>query len=276
MIRVLAVAVLLLLAGCNAPAGPADPSTATRTVTPVPVPADGSTTTPDGQFAPGVRDDGVDGERLAGAHARALANASYAVNQTLVQRYANGTLRSRYVTVARFTETPGRFAATLRQTDRRDGRLVERTVRRYGDGDAAYAAITEENATRYRRLRWPDGEPRDPQQVYPENLTNVRSIARVFTLVETRVVDTVEMDGTRYARVESAPNATLPPLANVSVTALVSERGVIRSYRVTYDVSRSEESVRATVAVSYTRVGETTVSEPPWLDRVDNRTAVVA
>lgn len=271
----LAVAALLLLAGCNAPAGPAGPSTETRTVTPVPVPSVEATATPEGQFAPGVRTDGVDGGRLADAHASALANTSYTVNQTLVQRYANGTLRSRYVTVARFTATPGRFAATLRQADRRDGRLVERTVRRYGDGDVAYAAITERNTTRYQRLRWPDGEPRDPRLVYPENLTNARSIARVFTLVETRVVDTVEINGTRYARLESVSNATLPPLANVSVTALVSKRGVLRSYRVTYDVARSEGSVRATVAVSYTRVGETTVSEPAWLDRVDNGTTVL-
>lgn len=275
MLRVLAVAALLVLAGCNAPTGPAGPSTETRTVTPVPVPSAEATTTPDGQFVPGVRDDGVDGGRLAEGHALALANTSYTVNQTLVQRYANGSLRSRYVTVARFTETPGRFDATLRQADRRDGRLVERTVRRYGDGDAAYVAITEENTTRYQRLRWPDGEPRDPQRVYPENLTNARSIARVFTLVETRMVDTVEVNGTRYARLESAENATLPPLANVSVTALVSERGVLRSYRVTYDVSRREGGVRATVAVSYTRVGETTVTEPSWLDRVDNGTTVL-
>ena len=244
-------------------------------MTPAPVPSVESRATPDGQFAPGVSDEGVNGERLARAHARALSNASYTVNQTLVQRYSNGTLRSRYVTVARFTDTPGRFVATLRQTDRRNGALVERTVRRYGDGDAAYAAITEENTTRYERLRWPDGELRDPRQVYPENLTNTRSIARVFTLVETRVVDTVEVNGTRYARLESAPNATLPPLVNVSVTALVSERGLLRSYRVTYDVSRAEGSVEATVAVSYTRVGETTVSEPAWLDRVDNGTTVL-
>lgn len=240
----------------------------------MPVPSAESTATPDGQLAPGVRTDGVNGGRLAEAHTRALANTSYTVNQTLVQRYSNGTLRSRYVTVARFTATPGRFTATLNQTDRRDGQLVERTVRRYGDGDDAYAAITERNTTRYQRLRWPDGEPRDPRQVYPENLTNTRSIARVFTLVETRVVDTVEVNGTRYARLNSVGNASLPPLANVSVTALVSERGVLRSYRVTYDVSRSEGSVQATVAVSYTRVGETTVSEPAWLARVDNGTTM--
>lgn len=275
MFRALAVAALLLLAGCNAPAGPAGPSTETRTVTPVPVPSVEATATPDGQFAPGIRDGEVNGERLADAHARALGDTSYTVNQTIVQRYSNGTLRSRYVTVARFTATPGRFAATLRQIDRRDGRLTERTVRRYGDGENAYAAVTEENTTRYQRLRWPDGEPRDPRLVYPENLTNARSIARVFSLVETRAVDTVEANGTRYARLESVGNATLPPLTNVSVTALVSERGVLRSYRVTYDVSRSEGGVRATVAVSYTRVGETTVSEPPWLDRVDNGTTVL-
>lgn len=270
MFRPLLVALLLVLAGCDAPV--AQP-TVGESVTAAPVPDVPTTATPTGQFAPGVREAGVDGIRLAAAHERSLAGVSYTVNQTLVQRYANGTLRSRYVTVAQFGAEPGRFLSVLDQTDRGDGALVTRSVRRYGDGEHAYQSIIEGNETTAEPLRWPDGERRDPRGVYPENVTNVRSIQRVFTLVSSRQTGTVVVNGTRYARVESGPNASLPPLGNVSVTALVSPAGLVREYRVSYDVSRTEGSVHTVVALSYTRVGETTVTAPAWVEAIRNGTA---
>lgn len=270
MFRPLSVALLLVLAGCNVPTAEPAP---TESVTAAPVPAVPETATPEGQLVPGVFADGVAGGRLGNVHGEALEGVSYTVNQTLLQRYANGTVRSRYVTVARFAADPSRFRTTLRQADREDGRLVTRTVSRYGDGERAYEAVTEANTTRYGVVRWPDGEPREASAIYPGNLTNDRSIARVFTLVETRPVEEFEANGTRYVRLRSVPNATLPPLSNVTVTAVVSEEGLVRSYRVSYDVSRTEGSVRTTVALSYTRVGETVVVEPPWLDRARNASA---
>ncbi|MFC7234785.1 hypothetical protein [Halosegnis marinus] len=269
MSRALLVAVLLVLAGCNAPAG--EP-TVGESVTAAPVPEVPTTATPAGRFAPGVRDDGVDGTRLADAHERALANASYTVNQTLVRRYANGSLRWRYVTVGRFGATPGRFATVLDRTDREDGALRTRTVRRYGDGERAYQSVTEGNTTTAGLLRWPEGDPRDPGDVYPDRLTNARAIERVFTLVETRRTGTVVVNGTRYARIESVANASVPPLWNVTVTALVSPEGLVREYRVAYDVTRDDGSVRSVVALSYTRVGETRVTPPPWVESIRNET----
>lgn len=263
MFRALFVAVLLVTAGCSLPAG--EP-TATDRVTAAPVP---EATARPGVLAPGVTEAGVtDPGRLAAAHARTLEATSYTVNQTLVQRWTNGTLRSRYVTVARFGAEPGRFDAQLEQTDREAGRLVTRRVHRYGDGERAYIATTEGNRTSYRLLRYPDGAPRDPTDVYLRNLTNVLAVERVFTLVPTDTVGTFTENGTRYVRVESTAPTTILPLRNVTVTATISESGVIRAYRVRYDVTREGE-LRATVALRYTAVGSTQVTEPPWLDRVN-------
>ncbi|MFC7176384.1 hypothetical protein [Halosegnis marinus] len=108
--------------------------------------------------------------------------------------------------------------------------------------------------------------------MYPDRLTNARAIERVFTLVETRRTGTVVVNGTRYARIESVANASVPPLWNVTVTALVSPEGLVREYRVAYDVTRDDGSVRSVVALSYTRVGETRVTPPPWVESIRNET----
>jgi hypothetical protein len=264
MARALLVVALVVLAGCSLPTG-GETATPER-VTAAPVP---EATARPGVLAPGVTDAGVTNPgRLAAAHARTLEATSYTVNQTLVQRWTNGTLRSRYATVARFGAEPGRFDARLVQTDREDGRLVTRQVRRYGDGERAYIATTEANRTTYRLLRYPDGEPRDPTDVYLRNLTNVLAVERVFTLVPTDTVGTFTENDTRFARVESTAPTTILPLRNVTVTATVAESGVIRSYRVRYDATREGE-LRASVALRYTAVGTTTVTDPPWLDRVN-------
>lgn len=267
MSRALLLVALVVLAGCSLPT---DGGTATPDrVTAAPVP---EATARPGVLAPGVTEAGVtDPGRLAAAHARTLEATSYTVNQTLVQRWTNGTLRSRYVTVARFGAEPGRFDARLEQVDRENGQLRTRRVHRYGDGERVYIATTEGNDTDYRLLRYPDGAPRDPTDVYLRNLTNVLAVERVFTLVPTDTTGTFTENGTRFVRVESTAPTTILPLRNVTVTATVAESGVIRSYRVRYDVTREGE-LRATVALRYSNVGTTAVTDPPWLDRVGNGT----
>lgn len=267
MWRVLLVAALLTAAGCSLPTG-GEP-TATERVTAAPVP---EATARPGVLAPGVTESGVtDPGRLAAAHARTLEATSYTVNQTLTQRWTNETLRSRYTTVAQFGAAPGRFDARLKQVDWEDGRLVTRRVHRYGDGQRAYIATTEDNDTDYRLLRYPDGAPRDPTDVYLRNLTNVLAVERVFTLVPTDTTGTFTENGTRFVRVESTAPTTILPLRNVTVSATVAESGIIRSYQVRYDATREGE-LRATVALRYTKVGSTTVTDPSWIDQVNTTT----
>lgn len=257
-----------VLAGCNAPAS-SDPGS---TLTPAPVPASDASADrlATGELAPGVEPSGVtDATRLAAAHADVLAASGYTVNQTLTQTYANGTVESRYVTRATFGTAPGRFEATLTQTDRGEDGLSTRTVERFADGTRVYEAVTEATGTRYRVIRGPDGSPRDPGTFYPTNFTNEPAVARLFTLVATEPTDRWVEDGTQYLRVESQARATVPPLRNVTLEATVAETGVVRDYRVEYDVVRGGTLVHVTVAVSYADVGEATVERPGWLDRVN-------
>lgn len=270
MNRSLAVWLVLaaVLAGCNAPAS-SDPAS---TLTPAPVPASNATADrlAAGELAPGVEASGVtDATRLAAAHADVLAASGYAVNQTLTQTYANGTVESRYVTRATFAAVPGRFGATLTQTDRGEDGLSTRTVERFADGRRVYEAVFEGNETRYRVIRSSDGTPKPPTAFYPTNFTNEPAVARLFTLVATETTDRWVENGTRYVRVASGERATVPPLRNVSLAATVAETGLVTDYHVQYDVVRGGVTVHVDVAVSYTDVGETTVRPPEWLDRVN-------
>lgn len=262
---------VVLLAGCSAPAD----STPSSTLTPVDVPEtpDRSDRLASGEFAPGVDDSGVtDPGRLARAHADVLSRSSYTVNQTLSQTYANGTVKSKYVTDARFASAPGTFTANATQTDRFDGTHTTRYVERFADGERVYERVTEADETRYGIVRTGDGRPRDPLAMYPRNLTNSQAIARLFRLVETNTTDRWVENGTRYVRVQSRqepPLSDLPPLQNVTIQATVAESGLVTSYRVEYDVARDDTAVHVVVAVTYDDVGETAVRPPMWLDRVN-------
>lgn len=265
-----ALALAVLLAGCNAPVD----STPGSTLSPAPVPEKpASHDRPSGELAPGVGPTGVtDAARLASAHAETLAGAGYTVNQTLSQTYTNGTVESRYVTHARFAPDAARFTTNLTQTDRFGGDgLSTRHIERFADGERVYEVVTERTTARYRVIRGPEGVPRPPSAFYPSNFTNERAIARLFTLVETTTTDRWTEDGTRYVRVASpreAPFPSLPPLQNVTLVATVTGSGLVTDYRVEYDVIRSGDVVHVVVAVEYTAVGETTVHRPDWVDRV--------
>lgn len=265
---VIALLVAVSIAGCNVPSS----TDSTQTVTAAPVPE--STPRPidraTGMLAPGVDASGVTSpRRLASAHADALGGTSYTVNQTILQRTATGAVTVRYGTRVRVAADPGRFRSVRRHAARRDGTLRVRHVERYGDGELLHEAVTENGSTDYRLARRTDGTSRDPRASFPWNLTNRRSIERLFSLVETNVTDRVTTNGTRYVRVETAEPAALPPLENVTLSAVVSRRGLVRTYRVTYAVERDGTRVETIVEVSYDGVGSTTIDPPGWLDRVD-------
>lgn len=110
MSRGVALAVLVLLAGCGGLADAPSAAPATDTLSPVPVPdADRSTPdstsspTPAGQpLVPGVTTERVaDPFALVDTHVAGITAASYTLRRTTTVRYTNGSLRSREVTTAR-------------------------------------------------------------------------------------------------------------------------------------------------------------------------------
>lgn len=248
------------LAGCNAVApGPE------TTVTPAPVP-DASDSP--GAVAPGVQSvdtttTNIDGQYVATVHTRILQNTSYTVNQSVVQRLPNGTVTARYVTRGWFGPD-GRAAVTLTQFDRRPDGTTLRTVKRFQEGDQRYRLVVQ-NGTREGTVT---SEPGYGAADYRRVLANGGAVARVFGFVSTRVVDTETVDGTKFVTLETVEPASVPPLENVTLTARISERNVIRSYRVAYQVERQGQRLNTTVSLEYTDIGTTSVPRPAWVANV--------
>lgn len=248
------------LSGCNAVAP--DPVT---TVTPAPVPE--APESP-GDVAPGVPSNattaaGVDGQYVARIHTQTLQNASYSVNQSVVQRFPNGTVASRYVTRGQFGDD-GRAAVTLRQFDRGADGPTLRTVERFQQQDKRYRLVIE-NGTREATVT---SEPGYGAADYRRVLANGGAVARVFGFVSTSVAGTETVDGTEFVTLETVEPESVPPLENVTLTARISERNVIRSYRVTYDVERQGQRLNTTVSLEYTDIGTTRVEPPSWVGNV--------
>lgn len=271
--RVLPLVVLVVLAGCSGPLGAVEERTDEGTLTPAPVPeTDGAAD----EFAPGVTDDGViDAARLAAAHDRALVNVSYILRRNVTRRAADGTLRSGTEGVLRVAATRDRFRYTL--VLRRGNRRV---VDRYADGRRVYEHELGPNGTTYGLVRGPDGAPLAPRNASFGAVTNSRGIADLFARFRLAVTDRVERNGTTYYRLETPEPQTVPPIEDVTVTALVSERGLVRRYDVSYRIvdGAADENggTRVEARVRISDVGSTTVREPAWYDEARDAVAVNA
>jgi hypothetical protein len=234
-------------------------------VTPASVPdAPGSP----GAVAPGVQSanvttTGIDGQYVARIHTRTLQNTSYTVNQSVVQRFPNGTVASRYVTRGQFGPDD-RAAVTLSQFDRSPDGTTLRTVERFQERDQRHRLVVE-NGTREVTVT---SEPGYGAADYRRVLANGGAVARVFGFVSTRVADTETVNGTEFVTLETVEPASVPPLENVTLTARISERNVIRSYRVAYEVERQGQRLHTTVSLEYTDVGTTSVQRPAWVRNV--------
>jgi hypothetical protein len=208
-----------------------------------------------------------DSGQLAAAHEAALAGRSFTLVRTDT-RYTNGTLSQRDRSVLRYGASGREFSYDLRQSGRgADGDETSR-IQRYADGERVYVAVTRGNRTSYDLLRASDGSDYDPARVFPANATNERGLARLFVLIDTEVTDEWTVDGRRVYRVATPSPQTVPPLRNITLVANVSETGLVRSYRVAYEVTRSpDHRVTVVARTTYRAVGETTVPEPSWLGR---------
>jgi hypothetical protein len=261
--RVIMFMLLIVLAGCGSATTP-EPTTE-ATVTPAPIPVSDESLATEA-LAPGLATDGVfAANRLAEAHAAALANHSFTVVQRNT-RYTNGTLQQGDRSILQYGADGRQFVYDLRQTDRRGMQNSTSRYQRYANGEQVYIAETQTGETSYRLLRAADGSLSDPSQVFPDNATNTRGLVRVFVLVNTEVTSTRTTNGTTIYRVETPGPQTLPPLQNISFVAFVAETGFIRSYQLEYDVVRSAELVHIVANTTYQAVGKTTVSEPRWVD----------
>lgn len=200
-----------------------------------------------GTFPPGVGPGGVtDYERLASAHAEALAGRSYRLVITY-REFAGG----RPVGFAR-EEVRVTGPTTHAAAVERFGQI--RYDRSYV-GEDAYANGSA------RVLRTADGRWVVPvrQGTYAERVEQY--LGWFLSVERSSVIDRVERDGRTewFVRLGDDP---WWGAVNASGTAVIDDRGVVRSVRRSYEVPDS--NVTVVVSIRHPRIGGVTVEEPAW------------
>lgn len=218
-------------------------------------------------FPPGVSTNGVtDARTLVDAHQRALRNTSIAYTHATRVAYANGTHVANWTT--RYDIGPRNAAYLFVQTA--NGTLLN--VRRpdrwsaWSNGSVTVSCLHRGNESTYRR------------GTLTLDLDIGGRLYDVFTGLNTTLDEqtvgapfTVNADGVTDARVLSTSPALQNP-RNVTLTATITERGVVESYRLAYDATLQENRVH--VVERYELAGvDIQVTEPDWVDEALRRTA---
>jgi hypothetical protein len=264
------VCLLVVLAGCNAPAGDATTETPATTATAAPVPADST-------LAPGVTKEGVvDPERLAAAHRGAIRNRSYTLAANRTVRYANGTLRSGLWLRVRLGER--RTYRATASTAGSEGPVFlgepPATAEFWGNGSVYVRRFAHDGEQTYNTFEpvrgagtwqyWVRTVPFGGGVGSPR-----RFIGDLFATVPTRL-DGTTRNTTAYRLVgdsATGPVEGIDGVSEVRLTAVVRADGLVRSISLQYAGRVDGEPIRVTRRVRYERVGRTTADRPPWFDR---------
>ena len=261
--RTLLAVILVVTAGCGAlPAGTDEPTT-TDTLTPVPIPNATDDPGPDGEsLPPGVSANGtLDVDRLARAHADALAGTSYTETfaRTVTVAGAPTTVRQslRRVAVDGNATLVERAGTTL---------APRRTV--YSDPRGTYLRVSDPNRTRVVELNG-SGRVPTPETTVSRFLdgpaVEVTPVERRGTVLYRLTVTPDERPGALEARQGTVA------ASNVSVTALVARSGFVRELAVTYVREDRTRQQRVRLAVEYTGLGTTDVARPSWVPVNESR-----
>ncbi|WP_255151577.1 hypothetical protein [Halorarius halobius] len=261
----LLVAVLLVLAGCNAVvSGPATP-TARTTAAPVPD-ADA--------YPPGVGADGVsDAVALANAHA-AAAGDRYVVASNYTVRYANGTLRASVRQRSRVESERWRARVAV---DGPRPSVVSRdpaTAVFYSNGATLVERIRRESGTSY--LYVPADEFNGGNGFY-NSLRRPKPYRDPWALLSSLDVRTQAANGSAVLVADAlaepslfAAVAEVQAPRNVSYSATVGASGLLRTQRLTYAGEMFGTSVRVSRTIRY-RSLDASVERPDWYATAVNR-----
>ena len=269
---VLALAAVLVLAGCSGTAGSGGPPT--RSVTPAPVPADA--TPPARVTAPGLSPLGVENASLlAAAHRRALADVPFTERTVTTVSDGSGTILGRRTLVVRRGPEAFYLDYEVEGAPRRDARsfgVVAAAV--WSDGRTTVQSTTDGDGS-VRRSRVSNG--------FYANLVEPEAglYARTLERASLRRVDRRVVDGTtRYVfvaeAVEPPPSFGLSgttPTGNASVRAVVGADGVVRRVTLTFPARYRGRSATVEHVFEYVVVGRTTAPRPSWYgEAVENGT----
>lgn len=251
--RVLAVALLALLAGCGGFAG-GNAGTPTPTLTPATVPT-ADPAQPDGN-------DHVAPERVPARHRSALAGSSYTINETVRVGPAGNASLGQWTTFEIGADDEAIRSNEEVETAPENGRWRE--------ADAWW------NGQRwFYRFTWQDGTNRYDHTVGPP-MRSLPIDGRLDELFDAFSVSSVEQRGNGTVLAGSLQTQIVPRLEtlsaieNATMSVRVSQHGVVTRIAIGYD-ARFRNDTRRHVRMTYsvTEVDATTVERPPWRDQFD-------
>lgn len=247
-LQLVAVACLVALAGCSGALSGA---------------GEDAQTLDDVDYPEGVSEDGANVSALAESHEQRLQNRSFTLR---VNSTVNTSAYNQSVSLdARVG--PDRDAVHA------DSSAMDQQMSVY---------LTED--TQYTRVTAGDGEPRyrvtdrtpAALQLFSGSFAGATFLDRFAGSANFTPTDVRTVDGATVVVLEAdGSNVTETSQANVTgyeATLLVDERGVVRSVEVDVSGNRDGEQFRTRFSMTVTDIGETTVSEPGWLDEARNQT----
>lgn len=271
-----------ILTGCASIPGEEVAGDADRTVvTPAPVPTEVPRPTPVEALAPGLTRQGViDPLAVAEAHESLLASRSETVRLRRAVRYENGDLRSRRVQETRVTGDRRRFHTVITVAGPHPPFFGDR-LEFYSDGQTVVQATVLPNRTSFFRIPLKRYRAENDIDVVLSS-PDAGAVFLLFAAIETRMTASIERPGrTRYrlrgtrllrpgmlAEAEDVRNPR-----NVSLSAVVDERGVLVQYSLRFDAILDGRNVTVAKSGSHSAIGNTTVEPPEWLGSEGNRTA---
>ena len=302
---------LLVLAGCSGFSEEgADGGTgiedggagAGMNVTPAPVPTVERSGQSGSELPPGLTSEGVtDVDALLTAHRLALDNTTYSVRAVVNATHPNGTTYYRSAARARVTEQDNGYYYSNRFDHPNQSTNTLVRYESYSDGGTILTALTRrepaagsgnttigrnatgENATSrnttYRAIR---SEFERDTGLYGLPRYGKR-IAAQLGVAETTLRDRTDTAGPAYYVLSLGSVRELRALADgrfrnpraATGQVLVSPRGFVREYRLRYTATtRKGHTVRVTESITYSAVGRTTVTRPPWYEAAVERTNV--
>lgn len=258
-----ALAVLVLLAGCNGGFGITESA---QSPTP-----DAPAETPPGLSASNV----TDGFALADAHADALAGANFTVRGRHTLTAANGT-RLVNATAVRQVAADHDRVATQRTFDGARERPFETPVDRvdsWSNESHLHYRLSGPNGTEYTVSNVSGG------RVDVVDPTGRRTLQSYYLHAESSTVAAV--DGSIELRLTLSPdvNASATPPVDVTertATVTMTESGRVERYRVEYTGrlrNAPDTTVEGVRVVEFGALGETAVERPAWIPAARNATA---
>lgn len=259
--RIIAIALLAVVAGCGSITGPDGPAT---TVTPAPV----ATPTPDAsgiQLAPGLTSAGIeDPGALIERHRRVLTQQSFRWNQELMESPPD--LRAGHRTISRSRWVIYQNASayhTYRSAVNPDRANDEPSIRdfemyvRGGDTYLKWRYTGEENRT-YERF---------DTRSSPQYLAVPAIAFQRFLAFDSQTVRRIDAGNRTHYRVRGTQSSLtgIEGAEDIEATAVIRTDGLIRSLEVSYVRSAGAQTIRVSYTSTYSDIGTTTVTDPAWL-----------